>query len=211
MADLSRLKTAMGDLEEDSMEGILQDVLKGGNGAQEALAACQEGMSIVGDRFESGEYFVGDLIYAGNLMNRAVEILKPLLVENSMNVKGRVILCTVRGDLHDIGKSIVKAMLEAGGFEVVDLGIDVAPEKIVAELQKTGIKILALSAVLTIGINSMKATVDALATAGIRDKVKVIIGGAPVTESYFKTVGADAWSLNPMEGVKICKEWTLKI
>jgi methanogenic corrinoid protein MtbC1 len=207
MADLLKLKTAMGDLEEDAMEGILQDVLKGGNDAQEALAACQDGMGIVGDRFESGEYFVGDLIYAGNLMSRAVEILKPLLVENSMDVKGRVILCTVRGDLHDIGKGIVKAMLAAGGFEVIDLGIDVEPEKIVAELQRTGVKILALSAVLTIGINSMKATVDALATAGIRDKVKVIIGGAPVNESYFKTIGADAWSLNPMEGVKICKEW----
>jgi methylmalonyl-CoA mutase cobalamin-binding domain/chain len=207
MADLSKLKTAMSDLEEGAMEGILKDILKGGIDAQEALAACQDGMSIVGDRFESGEYFVGDLIYAGSLMTKAVEILKPLLVGNSMDVKGRVILCTVRGDLHDIGKNIVKALLEGAAFEVVDLGIDVAPETIVEEAKKKDAKIIALSAVLTLAVESMKNTVDAFKAAGMRDKVKIIIGGAGVSQGAFEYSGADAWAHSPYKGVQICSDW----
>jgi methylmalonyl-CoA mutase cobalamin-binding domain/chain len=207
MADLLKLKTAMSDLEEDTMEGILQDILKGGSDAQEALAACQDGMSIVGDRFESGEYFVGDLIYAGSLMTKAVEILKPLLVGDSMDVKGRVILCTVRGDLHDIGKNIVKALLEGAAFEVLDLGIDVAPETIVEEAKKKDVKIVALSAVLTLAVEAMKNTVDAFKAAGMRDKVKIIIGGAGVSQGGFEYCGADAWAHSPYKGVQICSDW----
>jgi methylmalonyl-CoA mutase cobalamin-binding domain/chain len=207
MADLLKLKTAMSDLEEGVMEGILKDILNDGIDAQEALVACQDGMSIVGDRFESGEYFVGDLIYAGELMTKAVEILKPLLVGDSMDVKGRVILCTVRGDLHDIGKNIVKALLEGAAFEVVDLGIDVAPETIVEEAKKKDAKIIALSAVLTLAVEAMKNTVDAFKAAGLRDKVKIIIGGAGVSQGAFEYSGADAWARSPYKGVQICSDW----
>jgi methylmalonyl-CoA mutase cobalamin-binding domain/chain len=118
-----------------------------------------------------------------------------------------MILCTVEGDIHDIGKNIVKAMLEAGGFKVIDLGVDVPPEKITDEIKKNDVKILALSGVLTLALNSMKKTIEALKAAGLRDSVKVIIGGAPVTENNCKLVGADAWSLNPQEGIRICREW----
>jgi methylmalonyl-CoA mutase cobalamin-binding domain/chain len=207
MADLLKLKAAMSDLDEDVMEGILKDILSGGIDAQEALAACQDGMSIVGDRFETGEYFVSDLIYAGVLMTRAVEILKPVLVTDSTGVSGRVLLCTVKGDLHDIGKNIVKAMLEGASFEVVDLGIDVAPEVIVREAKAKDIKIIALSAVLTLAVDMMKNTVDAFKAAGIRDKVKIIIGGAGVSQGTFEYTGADAWAYSPYKGVQICSDW----
>lgn len=207
MADLSKLKAAMSDLEEDVMVGILKDALNGGIDAQEALAACQEGMNVVGDKFESGEYFVGDLIYAGELMTKAVEILKPQLVANAAGASGRVLICTVKGDLHDIGKNIVKAMLEGAAFEVVDLGIDVAPEKIVEEAKARDINIVALSAVLTLAVDMMKSTVDAFKAAGMRDKVKIIIGGAAIGQGAFEYTGADAWAYSPYKGVQICSEW----
>jgi methylmalonyl-CoA mutase cobalamin-binding domain/chain len=199
----------MGDLEEDVVEKILNKVMaEGGGEAPRAMEACQEGMNIVGDRFESNEYFIGDLICAGELMTSAVGILKDALIKSDgSSIKTKLILCTVKGDLHDIGKNIVKAMLDAGGFEVIDLGIDVPPEKIVEEVKKTGVTIVALSAVLTVAINAMKNTVDMLHAAGLRDKVKVIVGGAPINANYCKIIGADAWSLNPQEGVQICKKW----
>ena len=182
MVDFEKLAQAMGNLEEDEMVEMLNQVMAdGGSQANEAMAACQKGMDIVGDLFEKGEYFVGDLIYAGELMTQAVGILKDALIsgDSSENTHAKMVLCTVKNDLHDIGKNIVKAMLEANGFEVIDLGIDVAPETIVETVKAQNIKIVALSGVLTLAIDSMKATVDALKAAGLND-VKVIIGGAPV-------------------------------
>lgn len=131
MLDFDRLVQVMGDLEEDEMIEILEEVMAdGGSEADKAMEACQKGMETVGNLFEEGEYFVGDLIYAGELMTQAVEILTPALVgSESAGPKTRMILCTVKDDLHDIGKNIVRAMLEAAGFDVIDLGIDVPPER----------------------------------------------------------------------------------
>ena len=161
----------------------------------------------MGNLFEEGEYFVGDLIYAGELMQDAVQILKPYLAGENSNTVGRMLFCTVKDDLHDIGKNIVRSLLEASGMEVVDLGVDVPAEKIVQTVRDQNIKIVALSGVLTLAINSMKATVEALKAAGLRDEVKVIIGGAPVTQEANEIVGADAWTKNPQETVRICTEW----
>jgi methylmalonyl-CoA mutase cobalamin-binding domain/chain len=116
-------------------------------------------------------------------------------------------MCTVEGDLHDIGKNIVKAIFEAGGFEVVDRGIDVAPKKIIDAVKQQNIKIVALSGVLTLAIDAMKRTVDAFATAGLRNNVKIIIGGAPINGNVAKLVGSDAWAINPQEGYEICRSW----
>lgn len=209
MVDFEKLKEAMGELDEDQMVGMLNQVMsEGGSGAQKALEACQKGMDIVGDRFESGEYFVGDLIYAGELMTNAVEILKSALVSgDNTGSATKMILCTVKDDLHDIGKNIVKSMLEANGFEVLDLGIDTAPAAIVNAAKENNVKIIGLSGVLTLAIDSMKATVDALVDAGIRNDIKVIIGGAPVSEGSMKFTGADAFANNPQKTVSICKEW----
>lgn len=209
MLDFEKLAEAMGELEEDDVVEMLNQVMaEGGADAEKAMEACQKGMDIVGKKFEEGTYFVGDLIYAGELMTQAVGILKDALIQGGDGGKtDKVLLCTVKGDLHDIGKNIVKAMLEATGFEVDDLGIDVAPEKIVEEAKAQGIHTILLSGVLTLAIDSMKETVEAFKEAGMRDDVHILIGGAPVSEGFCKVTGADAWAKNPQTTVQYCKEW----
>ncbi|MCD7885183.1 MAG: cobalamin-dependent protein [Lachnospiraceae bacterium] len=207
MIDFDALAQAMGDLDEDTVKELLEEVMEdGGSEAGKAMEACQKGMDTVGKLFEEGEYFVGDLIYAGELMTDAVTIMKDALASgDSSGPKDRMILCTVKDDLHDIGKNIVKAMLEANGFDVLDLGIDVPPEKIVEAVKAENIRIVALSGVLTLALDSMKATVSAL-RAECPD-VKVIIGGAPVSEEACKDIGADEWAHSPQKTVQVCKEW----
>ena len=208
MFNFDELAEAMGDLDEDVMVETLEQVMaEGGADAQKAMEACQKGMDTVGALFEEGEYFVGDLIYAGELMTKAVEILKDALISEGGEdtVKARMILCTVKDDLHDIGKNIVRSMLEAAGFEVLDLGIDVAPEKIVETAKAEGINIIGLSGVLTLAIDSMKDTIDAFKAAGMRDDVKIVIGGAPVNAEVCEQTGADAWASSPQTTIDYCK------
>lgn len=212
MLDIEKLKADMGELDEDAVLETLKGVMAdGGKEAQAAMQAAQDGLNIVGDRFESGEYFVGDLIFAGELMTQAVNILSPALTSGGGTAKGRLLMCTVKDDLHDIGKNIVIAMLQASGFEVTDLGIDVAPDVIVKTAKEKDLHIIALSGVLTLAIDSMKKTVEALKEAGMRDDVKVIIGGAPVSEEACKQVGADAWAHNPQDTIRICTDWAAKM
>ena len=205
MIDFENLAAAMGELDEDTVKEILE-AIDNPEDANTAMEACQKGMDTVGKLFEEGEYFVGDLIYAGELMTDAVEVLKPYLAagEASGN-KTRMILCTVKDDLHDIGKNIVRSMLEANGFDVLDLGIDCPAEKVVETAKEEGIKIVALSGVLTLALDSMKATVDAIKAAGL--DCKVIIGGAPVSAEACKNIGADEWAHSPQKTVTTCKEW----
>ena len=209
MADISTLKQAMSDLEEDKVLEIVKGMVDSGGSAQAALEALQEGIKEVGDRFESGEYFVGDLIFAGEIMSGAIELIKPVLTAGELTSKGKMILCTVQGDLHDIGKNIVKGILEASGFDVVDLGIDVAPETIVETAKANGISIIALSGVLTLALDSMRNVVDAFKSAGMRDKVKIIIGGNPVTEAACEVIGADEWAKSPQKTVDVCTSWVV--
>jgi len=211
MLNKEKLAEAMGELDEDIVVEMLEQVMaEGGAEAEAAMEACQTGMNIVGEYFEKGDYFVGDLIYAGELMTQAVAILKDALVKGADgSASSKVILCTVKGDLHDIGKNIVKAMLEAAGFEVVDLGIDVAPEKIVAAAKEQNITTVLLSGVLTLAIDSMKETIELFAQEGMREDLHVLIGGAPVSEEYCKVCGADAWAHNPQNTVQFCKKWAV--
>lgn len=208
MFDFEALAQAMGDLDEETMVEALNAVMaEGGKDADKAMEACQKGMDTVGKLFEDGDYFVGDLIYAGELMTQAVDILKDALVtDEGGGTKTKMLLCTVKDDLHDIGKNIVKAMLEANGFEVLDLGIDIPAEQIVEAVKANDLKIVALSGVLTLAIDSMKASVDALKAAGLSD-VKVIIGGAPVSEEACRLVGADDWAHSPKKTVEVCRAW----
>ena len=208
MADFAKLKDAMGDLEEDIVVEIIDEVVASGKDAQAAVDACSEGMSIVGDRFEAGEYFVSDLIYAGEIMTDAVQKLSPMLTADAgSGASAKLILATVKDDLHDIGKNIVKAFLEASGFEVVDLGIDVPAQKIVDTAKEQGIKIICLSGVLTLALDSMKAVCDAFTAAGMRDDVKILIGGNPVSAEACAAMKADAWAHSPSDSIKYCKEW----
>ena len=205
MIDFERLAAAMGELDEDTCKELLEAVASAGE-AEQAMEACQKGMDTVGRLFEEGEYFVGDLIYAGELMTDAVEVLKPFLAgAESAGTKTRMILCTVKDDLHDIGKNIVRSMLEANGFDVLDLGIDCPAEKVVETAKAEGIRIVALSGVLTLALDSMKATVEAIRAAGL--DCRVIIGGAPVSAEACKNIGADEWAHSPQKTVATCKAW----
>jgi len=206
MIDFEKLAVAMGELDEDTLKELLEAVATTED-ANKAMDACQKGMATVGNLFEEGEYFVGDLIYAGELMTDAVEVLKPLLAAGEgAGVKAKMVIGTVKDDLHDIGKNIVKSMLEASGFDVIDLGIDVAPEKIIEVCKAEGIKIVALSGVLTLALDSMKATIAAIRAAGL-DDVKVIVGGNPVTADAAAAMGADDWAYSPQKTVKVCQSW----
>ena len=205
MIDFENLAVAMGELDEDTVKELLEAV-DSVDAANAAMEACQKGMDTVGKLFEEGEYFVGDLIYAGELMTDAVEVLKPFLAgSESGGSKTKMILCTVKDDLHDIGKNIVRSMLEANGFEVLDLGIDCPAEKVVETAKAENIKIIALSGVLTLALDSMKATVDAIRAAGL--DCKVIIGGAPVSAESCRNIGADEWAHSPQKTVATCKAW----
>lgn len=208
MLDLKVLTQAVGDLEEELVMDILKEFVDSNPTepeAQEAIAACQSGMAVVGDLFEKGEYFVGDLIFAGELLTESINLLKPVLGSGETAVAGTIVLGTVHGDLHDIGKNIFKSMSEAAGFEVVDLGIDVAPELFVQTAKEKKGCIIGMSGVLTLAIDAMKETIDLIKAEGI--DAKIIIGGNPVTKESCEIVGADQYTTNAAEGVKICQGW----
>jgi corrinoid protein of di/trimethylamine methyltransferase len=163
-------------------------------------------MSEVGRRFECNEYFVPELLLAARAMKAALELIRPLLVASGAQPVARVALGTVKGDLHDIGKNLVAAMLEGGGYEVIDLGVNVTPEQFIAAVKDKGANIIAMSALLTTTMPSMKTTVDALKQAGVRDQVKVLIGGAPITQKYADEIGADGFSESAAGAVAAAKK-----
>jgi corrinoid protein of di/trimethylamine methyltransferase len=173
------------------------------------MALIQESMvpamEEVGRLFECEEYFVPELLLAGRAMKGALELLKPLLVAAGQKMAVRVVIGTVKGDLHDIGKNIVASMLEGGGFEVIDLGTDVSPQAFVAAVEQRNPHVVCMSALLTVTMPAMKLTIDALQTAGLRTQVKVLIGGAPVTSQYAKEIGADGYSENAGGAVTLVK------
>jgi 5-methyltetrahydrofolate--homocysteine methyltransferase len=151
-------------------------------------------MTEVGRRFEEGDYFVPEMLISARAMQSGLAILKPLLIDSAVQATGRVVIGTVKGDLHDIGKNLVGMMLEGAGFELIDLGTDVKPEQFVAAVREHAPDLVAMSALLTTTMPGMKTTVDALVEAGVRDQVKVIVGGAPVTEAYAAKIGADGFA-----------------
>jgi 5-methyltetrahydrofolate--homocysteine methyltransferase len=164
-----------------------------------------DAMAEVGRLFEEGEYFVPEMLIAARAMQSGLALLKPHLIEADIESAGKVAIGTVKGDLHDIGKNLVGMMLEGAGFEILDLGTDVTPEKFVETVRDGGVDIIALSALLTTTMPSMKATIDALKSEGIRDKVKVMIGGAPVTDAYAEQIGADGYSPDASRAVSLAK------
>ncbi len=162
-------------------------------------------MDEVGRLFEAEEYFVPELLLAGRAMRSALEILRPLMTASGQKLATRVVIGTVKGDLHDIGKNIVSSMLEGSGFEVIDLGADVSPESFVAAVRERQPHIVCMSALLTVTMPAMKTTIAALENAGVRNQVKVLIGGAPVTSQYAKEIGADGYSENASGAVSLVK------
>ncbi|MCX6924771.1 MAG: corrinoid protein, partial [Verrucomicrobia bacterium] len=163
-------------------------------------------MDEVGRRFEANEYFVPELLISARAMKAALELIRPILTARGDKPVGRVAIGTVKGDLHDIGKNLVGSLLEGGGFEVIDLGVNVTPEKFIATINEKQANIIAMSALLTTTMPSMKTTIDALKQAGVRDKVKVLIGGAPITQKYADEIGADGYSENAVGAVALAKK-----
>jgi 5-methyltetrahydrofolate--homocysteine methyltransferase len=167
-------------------------------------------MEVVGEKYERNEYFLAELIMAGETMKEGMKTLEPHLKAGELKRVGKVVIGTVRGDLHDIGKNIVATLLSAAGFDVIDLGVDVPPEKFVEAVKENSPDIVGMSALLTTTMVEMEDIIKELKKAGLRDKVKVIIGGAPITREYAEKIGADAAARDAVEGVNICKSWMAK-
>ncbi len=184
----------------------VQAALDAGVPAEKILKeALIPGMAEVGARFERNEYFVPEMLISARAMQYGLNKLKPLLAASGVEPVGKVVIGTVKGDLHDIGKNLVAMMLEGAGFEIIDLGVDAAPEKFV-DAAKKGAQVVAMSALLTTTMPGMKTTIDALKEAGIRDKVKVMIGGAPVTQAYADQIGADGYAPDASSAARKAKE-----
>ncbi len=203
---LEGLEKAFADLDIVKSEEMLKEALSSGLDPMEILAALRSAMNVVGQRFEKGEYFVSELVMAGELMKRALSVLGPRLKAEDKS-GGKIVLGTIIGDLHDIGKEIIKSLLISSGFEVYDLGIDVPPEKFAEKAKETGAKIIGVSALLSTSIANTAEVVRALEAAGIRDRVKVIVGGAAARPWMIERYGVDAAVYDAVKGLEIIKGW----
>ncbi|MGQ9543500.1 MAG: cobalamin B12-binding domain-containing protein [Candidatus Bathyarchaeia archaeon] len=205
---LNSIKDSLINLDFEKSLEYTKLALENGVSPQEiTLKSVAEGMKIIGKKFESSEYFLSELIVAGEIGREITKLLEPYLKSAGVKKIGKIVIGTVIGDLHDIGKNIVSMMLEAEGFGVVDLGVDVPTEKFVEAVRRESPEIVGMSTLLTVTMVEMKNVIDALKKANLRDKVKIIIGGAAVTEEYARGIGADGYGANAVEGVRICKTW----
>jgi len=202
------LVTTLADLKEKEALEIVQNRLDAGDDPLGILDDARRAMETVGKRFENSEYFIPDLVYSGEILKEITDLVKPKLTK-AAEVKrvGKVIIGTVSGDIHDIGKNIVTFMLDVNGFEVYDLGVDVPPQQFVDKIRETDSTVVGLSGFLTLAFDSMKETIEAIKAAGLQDKVKVMIGGGQMNEDIKKYTGADAYGANAMAGVSLAKQW----
>lgn len=207
MTDLQPLYEAILEGDAATAKATVQEALNESFDPQELLDKYMiPAMDEVGRRFETNEYFVPELLISARAMKGALELIRPKLADKGAKPIGKVVIGTVKGDLHDIGKNLVAAMLEGGGFEVIDLKVDVSPEQFVQTAKEQGAQIIAMSALLTTTMPGMKATVDAVNNAGLHDKVKIMIGGAPVTQRYADEIGADGFSENASAAVRLARQ-----
>jgi corrinoid protein of di/trimethylamine methyltransferase len=209
MADLQKLYDAVLNGDAKTSSAITRAALDEGAEPLELVTKYMvPAMDEVGRRFECEDYFVPELLLSARAMKAALEHIRPLLVASGAQPAGRIAIGTVKGDLHDIGKNLVSAMLEGGGFEVIDLGSDVPPDRFVDAVKTRGVNIVCLSALLTVTMPAMKTTIQALKDAGVRDRVKVLIGGAPVTRHYAQEIGADGYGETATAAVALARELT---
>ncbi len=203
---LSKISTAIIEGELDEMKELTEDALDEGLTAEQILnQGLMPGMDHVGIEFKAGNMFVPEVLRSARAMQTSMDILRPLLAQSGVETAGRVLLGTVKGDLHDIGKNLVAMMCEGAGFEVKDIGKDVAPEAFVGAIKEFQPKILGLSALLTTTMRAMESTIKAIEEAGLRDKVKIMIGGAPVTQAFANQIGADGYASNAASAVELAK------
>jgi len=206
MSDISNLYEAVLKGDSKSAVAITKQALEAGVDPLEIVnGQMVPAMDEAGRRFECEEYFVPELLLAARAMKGALELIRPLLAERGAEPVGRVVIGTVKGDLHDIGKNLVASMLEGGGFEVIDLGADVSPEKFIDAVKQRKPDLVCLSALLTVTMPSMKTVIEALKRAGVRDSVKVLVGGAPVTEQWAQEIGADGYGASAAAAVPLAR------
>jgi methanogenic corrinoid protein MtbC1 len=207
-AILSRLRDCVVNLDILGVQQACRDAIAQKIPVYQAIEqGLSKGLELVGQKYEAREYFLADLMLAGEAMREGMVLLRPYVGKNDLHKVGKVLIGTVRGDLHDIGKNVVGMLLEAGGFEIMDLGTDVSPEKFVDAARTTRPDILGMSALLTTTMDEMQATIKAIERTEFRNKLKVIIGGAPASREYARMIGADAFGKDAVEGTSICKAW----
>jgi len=205
---LQEISTAVIEGNKDDMIDLTEDALNDGLDAQEILNnGLMPGMDYVGVEFRAGNMFVPEVLRSARAMQTSMDLLKPLLAESGVKLVGKVVLGTVKGDMHDIGKNLVSMMCEGAGFEVVDLGKNIGPEDFVKAVKEQNPDIIGMSALLTTTMRSMEHTINALQEAGLRDKVKIMVGGAPVTKSFADQIGADGYASNAASAVDLAKEF----
>jgi methanogenic corrinoid protein MtbC1 len=204
------LINAIAEMDDEQAVRLSKELLAQGTDPVSILSDCRTAMEIVGKRFESGEYFISELILAGEILKAISAEVKPLIKQDETGKKAaKILIGTVKGDIHDIAKDIVTFMLDVNGFEVKDLGIDVPVEKFVEEIKSWQPDIVALSGFLTLAYTSMKETVDAIETAGLRDKVKIMVGGGTVDAQVCAYAKADGWGTDAMTAVSLAKQWAV--
>lgn len=208
---LDKVANSVANLDLEHIKDVVRETLDAGVSPYEIAAkGLGKGMDIVGKKYENHEYFLPELVVAGEVMYAGLEVVKPLLAGKTERGKGVIVAGTVEGDIHDIGKNLFVMLATAAGFEVHDLGNDVSAKKFVEKAKEVNADFIGLSALITTTMDKMKLVIDELKKAGIRDKVKVIVGGAPMTESFAKKIGADAFAADALDGIRLCREWSEK-
>ena len=204
-----KLVEAIVGMREEEAIGLAREALEAGTDPIEVMESCRRAVEEVGRRYEEGEYFLPELMLTGQMLSQISELAKAKLSTAGAEEKrlGRVLIGTVKGDIHDIGKNVVAFMLDSNGFEVKDLGVDVPPERFVEAAREFKPQVVGMSALLTLAFDPMKETVQAFEEAGLRDQVKIMIGGAPVNEQIREFTGADAWGKDAVEAVSLAKKW----
>jgi methylmalonyl-CoA mutase cobalamin-binding domain/chain len=202
------MKTALVEFEVNSLKEMVREALDRGVRAEEIINVLSEGMDVVGEKFMTGEYFVTSLIIAGETMKEALGVLEPFLSDEGGGGRDKIVVATVAGDVHDIGKNIFTTLMDTAGFEVIDLGIDVPAEAVVEAIRLHEPGILGLSALLTTNLEQFPLIVEMLGKEGLRSRLKIIVGGATITEEFARGAGVDAYAKTAVEGVNICKAWT---
>jgi methanogenic corrinoid protein MtbC1 len=203
-----KLVSAIADMREEEALKLVRKMVAEGTAPAAIVDAAREAMGIVGERYEKGTYFLPELIMAGEMLTQITNIIKPELAKMpDVKRQGKVLIGTVKGDIHDIGKNIVSFMLDVNGFEVRDLGVDVAPQKFVEAIRDFRPQVIGLSGFLTLAFDAMKDTIEAVKAAGLRDGVKIMIGGGQITEQIREYAGADAYGRDAMAGVSLARKW----
>ena len=204
---LRQIADAVVEMEEDTVEELAQQSLTAGIDAYETIdLGLAKGMERAGQLFDEEEYFVPELLMCSDAMNVGIDVLKPHLKSENVSKKGKVVIGVVEGDTHDIGKNLVRLMMETGGFEVLDLGRDIPPAEFVSKAEEYGADIIGIATLMTTTMLGMKEVVDILADKGIRDKFKVIVGGGPISPAFAKKIGADGYARNAADAVKVAEK-----